>query len=241
LEERNKGIPQGSPISSILANLYLIDFDLLVNNEIIDIYGIYRRYSDDIVIVCKECYKDYVINYISKQLENYRLEIQKKKTNVYLFKRDQDNKYKCFKILQNGNLSSRRRFEYLGFEFDGDNTYLKSSSLSKYYGRMKKAINRGAFYAKYSKYKSGHGKIFRRRLYKRFSYLGAKRRMIWVQDKIIPGKWIKRKKHNWGNFLTYAYMANFNIKNSKIRGQLKNHWKKLNTLIKDEENKINCI
>lgn len=241
MEERYKGIPQGSPISSILANLYLIDFDLLVNNEIIDISGIYRRYSDDIVIVCKECYKDYIINYITKQIVNFNLEIQKKKTNVYLFKRNLDKRFSCFKILLNGNLSSRRRFEYLGFEFDGYHTYLKSSSLSKFYGRMKKAINRGAFYAKYSKYKSGHGKIFRRRLYKRFSYLGAKRKMIWVQDKMTPRKWVKRKKHDWGNFLTYAYMAHFNIKNSKIRGQLKNHWNKLNTLIKDEEKRINRI
>ena len=48
---RKKGIPQGAPISSALANIYMLDFDLKVKNFVGE-NGIYRRYSDDMVVVC---------------------------------------------------------------------------------------------------------------------------------------------------------------------------------------------
>jgi len=49
--KRDVGIPQGSPISSVLANIYLLHFDNIVNKFVTEIGGVYRRYSDDMVIV----------------------------------------------------------------------------------------------------------------------------------------------------------------------------------------------
>ncbi|HEX8015252.1 MAG TPA: reverse transcriptase domain-containing protein, partial [Flavobacterium sp.] len=47
------GIPQGLPISAVLANLYLFDFDLDIVNRWVKPHNVYyRRYSDDIFIVC---------------------------------------------------------------------------------------------------------------------------------------------------------------------------------------------
>jgi hypothetical protein len=48
-----KGIPQGSAMSALLSNVYLIDFD-----EYLQILGqkmgfAYRRYCDDILIICR--------------------------------------------------------------------------------------------------------------------------------------------------------------------------------------------
>lgn len=120
----------------------------------------------------------------------------------------------------------------LGFEFDGKFVYLKSGSLSKFYRKMKHSISQGEFYAKHSHYKQGKGRIFRRRLYKRFSYLGAKRKIVWQN---IDNKWIKLHKHDWGNYITYATMAHFNMKHSRIRHQVRNHWKYLNTSINEKE------
>lgn len=48
---KGHGIPQGSPISDILANIYLHDFDLKVREGIEKIGGRYTRYSDDILII----------------------------------------------------------------------------------------------------------------------------------------------------------------------------------------------
>lgn len=46
------GIPQGLPISAVLANLYLYDFDLEIVNRWVKSHNVYyRRYSDDIFIV----------------------------------------------------------------------------------------------------------------------------------------------------------------------------------------------
>lgn len=45
------GIPQGTSISALFANTYMIDFDKTLNEFIKSNGGIYRRYSDDILIV----------------------------------------------------------------------------------------------------------------------------------------------------------------------------------------------
>lgn len=232
---RDKGVPQGSPISAFLANLYLLDFDSVINDEITCKGGLYRRYSDDIVIVCN--YEDgiYFKDIIMNKIIEYALEIQEKKTNSFVFF-SKDNRWYCEKMISDGSLSSRKRFAYLGFEFDGKYTYLKSGSLAKYYRSLKKSIMRGAFYSVHSKYKKDKGKIFRRRLYKRFSYLGAKRKIVWQHSK-VQNKWIKIYKHDWGNYITYANMAHFNMKNSRIKSQISNHWRKMNNIIKTIESK----
>ena len=45
------GMVQGSAISSVMSNIYMIKFDKLVNDIVTSNNGIYRRYSDDIIII----------------------------------------------------------------------------------------------------------------------------------------------------------------------------------------------
>jgi hypothetical protein len=231
---RKKGIPQGSPISSILANIYLVDFDSKIAGFVKERGGIYRRYSDDIVVVSRCEHGNEIQDLVLSSIKDFGLEIQPSKTDNYQFSLTATG-YVCAKKFPDGTISQGKRFSYLGFEFDGQYTYLKSASLAKYYRRMKRSVRRGAFYAKFSKYADGHGQIFRRRLYKRFSYLGGRRKMKWLYDTKM-GKWHRSYKHDWGNYLTYANMAHFNMKNSKIRRQVRKHWTKLNDFIKSREN-----
>lgn len=231
---RNKGIPQGSPISSILANIYLLDFDTKINNYVKKNNGLYRRYSDDMVVICNADLRESIISLLKSELIKFGLETQESKTQIFHFKRNKD-KYSCYFESQNGNLVQNRNFEYLGFQFDGYFALLKSSSLAKFYRKMKRTLNRSTYYAKFTKNGKLKGELFRTRLYKKFSYLGAKRRMKYVKDKTDPSKWIKTYKYDWGNFLTYAYFAARIMDNNKIKHQVKNHWNILNKLIKEKE------
>lgn len=45
------GIPQGSPISAVLSNIYMSDIDIKINEIVKSKGGTYRRYCDDVIIV----------------------------------------------------------------------------------------------------------------------------------------------------------------------------------------------
>ena len=226
-ELRKKGIPQGSPISSIFANLYLLHFDKIINDQLTKYNGIYRRYSDDMVVVCPLNKKDDIIDLFKNEIQNVKLRIQPHKTQVFIFKRTNEKlvcgEYYSQAINWNKNLS------YLGFDFDGQYTYLKSSSISGYYRKMKRTIKRAEHYSK-RKTNKNEGEIFKRRILMKYSYKGAKRRRVWLWSDKHKG-FVKSDKYDWGNFLSYGYKASSEMDNNKIRGQLKNHWKILNKLL----------
>ena len=75
-QKRDYGIPQGSPISSILANLYLLEFDKIINDFVSLNGGLYRRYSDDMITICDENQKEKLQELIISEITKYGLEIQ---------------------------------------------------------------------------------------------------------------------------------------------------------------------
>lgn len=233
---RQKGIPQGSPISATLANIYLYDFDKLIHEYISNLGGIYRRYSDDMVVIANEEYKDEIYQLLIDKIKDFDLDIQPRKSQIFYFKKFNDE-YKCKELnIYTDNLSTNTRFDYLGFSFDGNTVYLKSSGLSKYYRKMKRSIRRGGFYAKYGK--NQVPKLFKNRLYKRYSIIGAHRRMIVKKVPNLPNTFIKTGEYDWGNFLTYAMLAERVFPENKIRHQIKNHWKKFHQIMKSKELEI---
>ena len=225
---RDFGIPQGSPISSVLANIYLLYFDKTVNKYITDHGGIYRRYSDDMVVVCPLNNKAELSQLVYEEIKKYKLEIQQKKTQVFRFKRE-NNKLFCGQEFEN-NINWNKNFIYLGFEFDGENVLLKSASLSGFYRKMKRSLRRAKYYSGH-KYNKNKGVIFKRRIFKKFSYKGAKRYRKYLWDE-TESKFIQSESYNWGNFLSYAYKASRIIKNNKIKQQTKRHWNILNGLMR---------
>jgi hypothetical protein len=232
LKLRTKGIPQGSPISSMLANIYMIEFDCDANIFLRNRKGIYKRYSDDMVVICAPEYESEVIDFFERKIKDFDLEIQKQKTQVFHFIRNESNgKFECWeKNLNTGKLNNNTRFEYLGFQFDGFYTLLKSSSIASYYRKMKRSIKRGNFYSIFNKTET-KGELFKNRLYKRFTHLGAHRRRIYQLDKNDPSKFVVTEKYDWGNYLSYAYLAAKIIPDNKIKKQVRKHWKKFHELI----------
>lgn len=230
---RDFGICQGSPISATLANIYMLEFDEFMNQYISNMQGIYRRYSDDMVVICSQQYRDKILDIFEKQIKNLtKLEIQTDKTQVFHFKK-QDNQLIClqeFNGIINKN-SRKRKFEYLGFSFDGRNVYLKTTALAKYYRKMKKGVKRSAYYT-YRIDNDTQGEMFVKRLYHRYSYIGAKPTKSFYRVKGTTNQWMELKTNNWGNFIGYAQKASRRLKGNKIKYQIRNHWKNLDREIK---------
>lgn len=222
---RTFGIPQGSPISATLANIYLVDFDKDINSYIQKIAGHYKRYSDDIIVVCPKEYKEEVCHLVMEEIARYKLEIQEAKNQVFEFKREKD-KLTCAQVFEN-TINRNKNLTYLGFEFDGENIRLKKSSLSGYYRKMKRHISRAKSYS--YKYEEP---IFKRRILKKFSYKGAKRnrKVVWNE---VEKRLYKYDTYNYGNYITYAKKAISRMPNNKISNQIKKHWKNINKLLKN--------
>ncbi len=160
-----------------------------------------------------------------------KLEIQTSKTQVFYFKRI-DDKLTCGQEFKNGLINWNKNFSYLGFDFNGESILIKSSSISKYYRKMKKTIALSKYFSirNFDKY---HGELFKRRILNKFSHRGAKRKRKWIRNESNQG-FIKSDYYNWGNYLSYVYKAEKVMNNPKIRIQLKKHWKILNKLLKIE-------
>ena len=223
---RNFGIPQGSPISSVLANMYLLHFDKLINDFSKSFGGIYRRYSDDMIVVCPLNQKENLVELVYSEIKKYKLEIQPTKTQIFQFEY-KSGKLECGEEYQEGKLINwNKNFIYLGFEFDGQSVLLKSASLAGFYRKMKRGIRRAKYFSKKTK-----KEIFKRRLLKRHSYIGAKRtrKYIWNENE---KKFVKSEYYNWGNFLSYAFKAADIMINNKIKQQTRKHWNVLNKELK---------
>lgn len=235
---RIKGIPQGSAISATLANIYMLDFDKKANDLLKNLGGLYQRYSDDMVAICPIEYEDAIIQHFLTSIKDYKLEIQISKTQVFHFTYNQlSQRHFCSeKNLNTNKLQENTLFEYLGFQFDGYNTLIKNSSISSYYRKMKRSFARSHFYTYHNRTKT-KGKVFKSRLYKKFTFKGAKRRRIYQRHPSKSNVFIKTHIYDWGNFITYANLARDTIPDNKIKGQLKNHWKKFHQLMNKIERK----
>tara|TARA_R110000764_G_scaffold235326_1_gene329792 strand:- start:2715 stop:4262 length:1548 start_codon:yes stop_codon:yes gene_type:complete len=236
------GIPQGSPISATLANVYMLDFDQEVYDKIQEIGGYYQRYSDDLIIVCEQKYEDEILKFIRDKVKNLaRLEIHPSKTAVYRFE-NIEGVFKGFEINEKTKKHNySKTLEYLGFSYDGQRVLIKDSGFSKFYRSMKRSFKKSTSLALYSK--NPDKSLFKSRLYKRFTHLGAKRKLIYRPSKTDSTKYEPSKKYYWGNYLSYIYKANDSMKSLNddrdvIKKQSNRFWKQFNDLMSYHEKRI---
>jgi hypothetical protein len=125
------GIPQGSPISDLLANIYMIDFDLAMYTYVKHLGGNYYRYSDDILIILpsSQLHCSSVENEVEKHLANLapRLLLKQEKTQIYRYVQQPDNTQNCHTLKAQ---SASQGLEYLGFRYDGKRIFLRNSTIS---------------------------------------------------------------------------------------------------------------
>ena len=143
LIETNKddfGIPQGSPISDILANVYLIDFDSALKAYVDNIGGVFFRYSDDIVIIIPGgeteavAARDFAMAEIQKQ--GAKIVIKKSKTSVLRYYPVPGGQ--AFMKLHGEQ--GANGLEYLGFRYDGRAAYLRDATLSRLYRKVTQSV-----------------------------------------------------------------------------------------------------
>lgn len=123
VNKNNFGIPQGSPISALLSNLYLLPFDEKIKIHTKKWNGFYRRYCDDILIVVPIAHKNEACEKVKELLKELKLEVQDKKTLVCTFTPVAD-----------------RPLQYLGFLFDGINIYLRSGGIARFFKKMRAGV-----------------------------------------------------------------------------------------------------
>lgn len=135
------GIPQGSPASGLLANIYLSAFDSVICNTFSN--ALYRRYSDDIVLVCPVDIADIALSTLKSEIEKYALDINAKKAFIVKFERQADGGVLCTDVRDGDKNPVRRRYiDYLGFQFDGHTVLLRNKTLQRSYKKVDKKIRK---------------------------------------------------------------------------------------------------
>lgn len=134
--ENGYGIPQGAPLSDVLANLYLLEFDIEISDWVLSRGGYYRRYSDDILIVLPGKFEQghEAFQFAADQIQRFgeKLEIKAEKTAIVrYFPTAGGLDFEC-----DPRSKSRNGLEYLGFRSDGRRIYLRDSTVSRLFRKM---------------------------------------------------------------------------------------------------------
>lgn len=185
------GIPQGSPISALLANIYMFEFDKMLQSLISQNEGEYFRYCDDILCILPIDKDIKLETIITNELQKINLDLNSEKTESATFLKD-----------IYGDFSSDKPIQYLGFLFDGKRKLIRTSSLSRYRRKAKKSIRLAkATMRKYNNERSIRGlsprKLYRKKLYRKYFHTGRI------------------------NFIRYALRAADIMESKEIRGQVK--------------------
>lgn len=157
------GIPQGSPISAILSNLYMLEADTRIQSIVTSAGGIYRRYCDDILLICRPENRVDLEKAIIGIAAEMKLTINESKTVRSEFRHDRA-----------GLLTSDRPLQYLGFDFDGQRKMIRSKTIARFSRRMVQAVRSAQRASRKSMKSGGPGRIRRRELFDRFSHLGGR-------------------------------------------------------------------
>ncbi|RDS85705.1 antiviral reverse transcriptase Drt2 [Dyella psychrodurans] len=124
--ETSKGIPQGTPISATLSNIYMLDFDEKLNAQVEQWGGFYRRYCDDVLCVIPPKFADEAKAFIESLIADMKLEVQQEKLEVRSFG-------PC-------SLAIRPPLQYLGLIYDGVRILLRAGSVARFYSRLRRGV-----------------------------------------------------------------------------------------------------
>lgn len=240
---RMVAIPQGLPISSVLANLYLLEFDQNLIQEVVKrLGGLYRRYSDDIIIVIDSEHETKVEELVMSLISKYFISISKDKTEVFHFAKNERGSIVGFLKTKEKGFSDNYPLNYLGFDFYGDRTLVAAKNLSKFYRRMKVSIKKKTKKSAHLEQDQWVRKpvVFFRQLYRIYSnsdlerYQVRTRRISLTKNRF--GEYLYKSeiipKPLKGNYFSYIKRAAKIMNEPAIINQLRNHRRIFNTTVR---------
>lgn len=206
------GIPQGTAISAVFANVYAVNFDSKMSSIANEHNGLYRRYSDDFILVVP---KSEVIN--DNYFKDLCSDIKEYAFNCKIYLNEDKSEYLKFNnnFIYNLGNNYTGNLDYLGFVFDGTRVSMRGKSPYKFYRQAKKLISLAQ---RVKKVKKLEGLPYQKKIYGLYTDLGGK-----------YGK--------YGNFIDYARNAQNKFDTispnteNLIMNQIKNRKKRIENLL----------
>lgn len=203
-----QGIPQGSPLSALLSNIYMLEFDAEIARIAKSRAAYYRRYSDDIIVFCREEDEGFFKNLLHEKMEELDLTYSEDKEMVSRFN------------LNDGRLVADKPLQYLGFLYDGQRILIRDRTVQ----RQKRKAKQAVISAKRAATKAGSKKIYRKKIYSQHSHL---------KDLRVN----KRSKYgNFYSYVRRC--SEQGAMADSVRKQMKSHWAWLDKLIVDVESEL---
>ena len=151
---RKIGVIQGSPLSPLLANIYLHPFDKAMNRAGIRMV----RYADDLLLLCRsEGRARHALQHAQKQLATLKLELNPKKTQIADF---------------------NTGIEFLGHIFDADGCYqpIPESRAKNLQNQLQRTLKQGAVQVKRAgQHATQNGRNIATQLSERFKKRGTQK------------------------------------------------------------------
>lgn len=156
------GIPQGSPVSGLLANVYMRDFDKHMKEYVDTRGGYYARYSDDIVVLIDEALLKETYEFMKVLIKKDKIKINDKKTDAFTFDKSTSKFQNGLNILSIPHpFNQKQHPQYLGFILRDDGMLVRSNTLARRFRGNDRLDSKRWNYFKLSQHKTGSKAIAR--------------------------------------------------------------------------------
>ena len=194
VNQHRHGIPQGTAISALLSNLYMLDFDAAAHSFAKSYGGRYMRYCDDILFIMPTDLAAVTEGFCVAEIDKLKLAVNPAKTDT------------CHFIKTATGQICKQPLQYLGFLFDGQQTLIRSAAFAKFSNRMKRGVSlakqtmRSRNKARLAKGADEHS-LYQRKILARYSHLGKRNflRYGYTAARLMNSKAIRRQlRPLWG-------------------------------------------
>ncbi|MDR6641904.1 hypothetical protein J2X57_001111 [Luteibacter sp. 1214] len=126
VHQDTKGIPQGTPLSATLSNIYMLEFDKQLSAQVQIWGGLFRRYCDDVLCVVPPEHAEDAKAFIESLVLSIKLEVQPEKLEECSFGAS--------------GVVTTPALQYLGLTFDGMNIRLRAGGVARFFNRIRKGV-----------------------------------------------------------------------------------------------------